>query len=139
MTFERRSEGDEGGVHVHMWEKSGQSTGNGQCKGPEAGAGLCSSEASQAGESEEVDSGNRSRRSLWIVGRTLTFILSEMGTMASSKQRDVTWGIVVGQVLCSVISMSLNHLSLGALVPLSLFLSLFLVLMSLGPSFHSSE
>lgn len=91
MTFERRSEGDEGGVHAHMWEKSGPSTGKGQCKGPEAGAGLCSSEASQAGESEEVDSGSRSCRALWIVGRTLTFIRSEVGTMESSKQRDVTW------------------------------------------------
>lgn len=108
-----------------MWEKSGPSTGKGQCKGSEAGAGLCSSEASQAGESEEVDSGNRSCRALWIVGRTLTLIRSEVGTMENSKQRDVTWGIIVGQFLCSVISVSepSQAWSFGTSEPLSLPLS----------------
>lgn len=41
-----------------------------------------------------------------IVGWTLTFILSEVGAMKSSEQRDVTWGIVVRQFLCCYIYIS---------------------------------
>ena len=46
-----------------------------------------------------------------------TFILSEVGDMESSEQRGMTWGIVVRQFLCYVISMSLNCLSYHMLVP----------------------